>query len=107
MSSNLPARLTETFQPSRRLSQAGHAVETTENEILRHDLETTVKEAMEAADVQAVADATRSALEHELELLYFGLEKANKSAAGKELVATRVAMLSDLNSRRLLRRFSE
>ena len=54
---------------------------------------------------QAVGDAIRIALDEELNLLGYGLLRANGSMAKAELVARKVEMLSLINDRRISRHF--
>jgi hypothetical protein len=60
---------------------------------------------MDMADTRAVADATRVALEEEIDLLDYGLRLAGSSAAKAELVARHVNRLSNIDNARLSRRF--
>jgi hypothetical protein len=77
-----------------------------EMDTYRHGLEAAMKAEFDRQDGQAVSDAIRSSLDEELDLLEWGLHRAEGSTAKIELVARKVNMLSQLNDRRLTRRFS-
>jgi hypothetical protein len=61
----------------------------------------------EAARIEAEAtgEATEATLAVELDVLAFGIEKANGSPAAARLVAERIEQLSRINSKNLARRF--
>ncbi|MGD9735220.1 MAG: hypothetical protein AB7V58_06365 [Solirubrobacterales bacterium] len=58
-------------------------------------------------DTEAVFEASKAALDGELELLDWGVQKAQAmgSTAGAKLVSDRVEQLSRINSKNLSRRF--
>jgi len=56
-------------------------------------------------DSQATEEAFRAAMEHEVELLKYGLSIVDGSPAAAEIVARRVQGYVSANSRRLSRRF--
>jgi len=92
------------FSP-RQLERARRDQVSTELAIHRHSLGAQAMAEMDRADTQAVTDATRTALEEEIELLDFGLNRAGTSVAKAELVARHVNRLSNINNQRLTRRF--
>lgn len=90
---------------SRQLAKARRAQEGTELVVFEHTLQAQALADMDRADTQAVTDATRTALEEEMDLLDYGLARTNGSAAKAELVARHVNRLAAINDRRLTRRF--
>jgi len=56
-------------------------------------------------DTQAIADASRAALEEECGLLDYGLAQAGQSAAKAALVGRHVERMATINDRRITRRF--
>lgn len=102
--SDLPA-LWESVRPSRQLAQATRAQEQTELAIFRSQLSARFQSECDRADSEALSDVMTTALDEELGLLRYGLDKANGSAAAAELVSRKVSELSSLNSRRIARRF--
>lgn len=89
----------------RQLAKARRAQEGTELVVFEHTLKAQAMADMDRADSQATADATRTALEEEIDLLDYGLARTNGSAAKAELVARHVNRLAAINDRRLTRRF--
>jgi hypothetical protein len=89
----------------RKLARAQRAQEDTELTIYQHGLRALVASECDRLDSQAVADAAQASLEVELDVLDYGMARAGQSAARINLVATRVELLSRINSRRLARRF--
>lgn len=73
--------------------------------VFRYGLQTRVQAERDRLDSEAVADASRTALELELDLLDFGLGRAGQSAAKAALAARHVERLVSINDRRLTRRF--
>jgi hypothetical protein len=92
-------------QASRQLTQATRAQEQTELEIFRHTLTARFQAECDRADTEALSDVMSAALDEELGLLRYGLDKAAGSAAAAELVSRKVVEFSGLNSRRISRRF--
>lgn len=92
-------------QPSRQLTQATRAQEQAELEIFWHTLTARFQAECDRADSEALSDVLTTALDEELGLLRYGLDKAAGSAAAAELVSRKVAEFSELNSRRINRRF--
>jgi hypothetical protein len=103
--SNLPARLSDIGRPSRALVRAAKATQRTELAIYDHDLDVRLRVECDRIDSQAIADVTRSALEEEMNVLDWGLERAGHSLAKRELVARMVAQQSRINIDRIGRRF--
>jgi hypothetical protein len=101
----LPARSFDSGRPSRELARAVDAQRHTELAIFQHGLEARYLAETDRIDSQAVSDVIRTALEEELSVLDWGLERANGSAAKAEMVARKVTMQSNINSARIARRF--
>jgi hypothetical protein len=102
----LPAPLDkELGQTPRQLAQAKRAQAKTELELFRYSLGARARAQIDQLDSQAVADATRTALEEEMNLLDYGLSRSAGSAAKAELVARHVNRLAVTNDRRLTNRF--
>jgi hypothetical protein len=74
-------------------------------QVFNHDLQVTVDTEIDRIDSQAIADVIRTATEEELLFLDYGLAMAGNSAAKTELVARKVELLSNINNRRITRRF--
>jgi hypothetical protein len=91
---------------SYQAAQVSRAQRRAEIAVFRHGLGTMVQAEFARQDALAVSDAARTALEEELDLLDYGLHRANGSAAKTELVARKVQMLASLNDRRLIERFA-
>jgi hypothetical protein len=89
----------------RQLARARRAQLSTELAVFRHGLRAQAEAEMDRQDTQAVADASRTALDEELGLLRDGLAQAGQSAAAIELVARKVELLSNIDNRRIARRF--
>jgi hypothetical protein len=85
--------------------RAGRAQRRAELEIFQHGLTTGVQAECEIQDAQALADVIRTSLNEELDLLDWGLHRADGSAAKTELVARKVNTLSTINDRRISRHF--
>lgn len=73
--------------------------------LLGYQLEARLVAEKDRADTEALADATRAALDEELVLLDYGLARANGSAAKVELVSRHVERLAAIDDRRIRRRF--
>jgi hypothetical protein len=56
-------------------------------------------------EAENAAAVTKATLESELDVLTWGIAKANGSAAAAKLVADRVEQLSRINSQNIVRRF--
>lgn len=100
---DLPARWEG--RPSRQLARAARAQEGTELAIYEHQLGARYQAECDRIDSEAIADVTKSALEHELAVLDWGLEQAAGSPAKAELVSRAVALQSKIDSARIARRF--
>jgi hypothetical protein len=85
--------------------QAAHELGKAELKAFRHGLEAAVVAECDRQDAQAAADACSASLEAELDLLDYGLHRANGSAAKTELVARKVNRLAAINDSRIARRF--
>jgi hypothetical protein len=102
---NLPVRLTDTGRPSRALTRAVRETKETELAIYRHHLDARYLAECDRIDSQALGDVVRSALDEEMNVLDTCLVRAGDSPAKKELVARLVALQSELDSRRIARRY--
>jgi hypothetical protein len=89
----------------RQLAAAQRIQASTELELYRYFLEARALADCDRFDTQAVADATRCALDEEIALLDLGLAQAGQSAAKLALVARHVERLANINDRRISRRF--
>lgn len=105
MASNLPARPLGNRRPSGQLARAVAAQSETELAIFEHSLGARHAAERDRIDSQAAGDVMRTALEEELGLLDWGTEEASGSQAKAELVARKVSLLSNINNRRIERRF--
>jgi hypothetical protein len=74
-------------------------------DIFRHGLVVQRRAEYDRQDAQAVADASHTSLDLELDLLDYGMARAGQSAARLELVARHVERLAASNNRRITRRF--
>jgi hypothetical protein len=102
----LPALLNDEISLSpRQMAKVRRAQENTEIRLFGHTLEAHERSEIDIMDSQAVADASRAALEAEVGLLEYGLARAGGSAAKIELVARHVERMAAINDRRLNRRF--
>lgn len=103
---NLPARLDDSGGLSaRQVEKARRMQASTELEVFRHTLESRALADIDALDSQALADASRAALDEEIGLMDYGLARAGQSAAKAALVAQHVERLARINNRRITRRF--
>ncbi len=100
----LPARR-DNRGTDRRLTAAIKASAQTELAIYEHHLAARYKAECQRIDTEALTDVVRCALEEEMRLLDWGLEKANGSPAKAQMVAEKVAMLSKIDSDQIARRF--
>jgi hypothetical protein len=103
--SNLPVLHSETEFPPRMLARATRAQHGTELAVFRHALKARYVAECERIDTQALSDVVKTALEEELGLMDWGLERAGGSVAKAELVSRKLSMLSNINSDRIARRF--
>ena len=90
---------------TRQLAKARRAQINAGLAVYRHALEAHVQSEIDRVDSQATADASRAALDEELDLLDYGLGRAGQSPIKLELVARHVDRLSAINNRRITRRF--
>lgn len=101
----LPVPRPDRPQSSRELVQAAKAQRQTELAIFEHSMQARYDAECERIDAQAVSDVVRTALDEELALLEWGMERAAGSAAKAELVSRKVSMQTEINNRRIARRF--
>ena len=90
---------------SRELAKARRAQASSELELFRYGLVARTRAEMDRIDSQAVADASRTALEEEMDLLDYGMARAGTSAAKLDLVARHVNRMAIIDDRRITRRF--
>jgi hypothetical protein len=90
---------------SKQLVKARRAQASSELELFRYGLVARTRAEMDRIDSQAVADASRAALDEEVDLLDYGLARAGTSGAKIELVARHVNRLATIDDRRITRRF--
>ncbi|HEV3322108.1 MAG TPA: hypothetical protein VG147_07970 [Solirubrobacteraceae bacterium] len=90
---------------NRQLARAHRAQLSTDLAVFRHGLQAQAQAEMDRHDTQAIADASRGALDEELALLRDGLAQAGQSAAAIELVARKVELMASIDNRRIARRF--
>jgi hypothetical protein len=76
-----------------------------ESGLLAHTLRAHFDEECAKLDAATVAAASQAALGAELDVLNWGIAKANGSAAAAKLVADRVEQLSRINTQNIARRF--
>lgn len=102
----LPARRDDAPRSSRQIIRATQAQERTELAIFQHSLDTRYQVECDRIDSQAIADVVKTALDEELTVLDWGLERANGSQAKAEMVARKVTLMSNANTARIGRRFA-
>lgn len=90
---------------SRQLAKARRARANAGLAVYQHGLQARAQSEIDRVDSQATADASRAALDEELDLLDYGLGRAGRSPIKIELVARHVERLSAINNRRISRRF--
>ena len=105
MESLLPTTSHDAVLTPIQTAQAVRAQRKMEVAVFRHGLQAAARAECDRQDGQAAADAIQAALEEELDLLDYGLHRANGSAAKTELVARKVQQLASINDRRISRRF--
>jgi riboflavin biosynthesis pyrimidine reductase len=74
-------------------------------EIHSRSLQTAVATEIDRMDSQAIADVITTATEEEVRFLKYGLALADGSAAATELIVRKANLMSNLNNRRIARRF--
>lgn len=104
---NLPVRLDDGFHGSRAITKATRAREQTEIAVYRAQLEARYRAAVDEADARALADVVEVAGVEELRVLDRLLDAAEDQPARKAMVARLSALHSDLDLRRIARRFAE
>jgi len=78
-----------------------------EDGLLAHTLRAHFDKETARIDAEAVGEATQTTLAIELDVLAWGIEKANGSPSAAKLVADRVELMSRTNSKNLARRFGQ
>jgi hypothetical protein len=87
------------------VARAARALQSTELAIYEYGLDARRQAECDRIDSQAISDVTRTALEEEMNVLDWGLERAGGSQAKRELVSRMVAQQSAIDIRRIARRF--
>lgn len=109
MRRNMPARVTTPIMVGREATrqelQVVAARRETENGIVAATLRAEFDRQVGVIEAQVTAAVTKATLETELDVLAFGIAKANGSAAAAKLVADRVEQLSRINTQNISRRF--
>jgi hypothetical protein len=110
MPNTMPARVvaplrTSERPPTRQEQQAVAARREAENGLLVHTLRAHFDKTASEIDAETIAAASQAALGCELDVLNWGIAKANGSAAAAKLVADRVEQLSRINTQNIARRF--
>jgi molybdopterin-guanine dinucleotide biosynthesis protein A len=103
--SNLPVLHSDNEFPPRQLVRAVKAQRRTELAVFKHSLRARYEAECARLDTQALSDVVKTALEEEMGLMEWGLERAGGSPAKAELVARKLAMFSNINSQCIARRF--
>lgn len=102
----LPAPLDDdTGLNPRQVVKARRAQASTELRLFSYALEARTRAEVDRLDSQAIGDASRAALDEEVDLLDYGLARAGSSAAKTQLVARHVERMAAINDRRITRRF--
>jgi hypothetical protein len=102
----LPAPLDDDASLSpRQVVKARRAQASTELRLFGYALEARTRSEVDRLDSQAIGDASRAALDEEVDLLDYGLARAGGSAAKAQLVARHVERMAAINDRRITRRF--
>jgi hypothetical protein len=92
--------------PDRHELEAMRATSEAELTRFRYALDTRLQADMDRLDTDALSGALRAALEAEVGLVEYGLRLAGNSQVKLELVADKVALLSEINAARIRRRFT-
>ena len=103
--SQLPVPISSDDRPSHQLARAAEAQARPELAIFEHSLRARFEAECERIDAEALSDVIKCALAEEFSVLDEWLPKCGGSAAKAELVARMVAMQSEINNRRISRRF--
>lgn len=76
-----------------------------EIEIVRHGLQQWVQTQKDEIDTLATRQAITTALEEEIDLFDYGMTLVNGSETKQQLLARKLELFSQLNNRRITRRF--
>lgn len=90
---------------SRQLVKAARDRANAELAVFNHCLQTVVLSETDRFDSEALADVSRAALDEEMALLDYGLNRAGQSAVKAAIVARHVERLVTINDRRIRERF--
>jgi hypothetical protein len=105
MSRNSLARTASPIMATRQELQVVAARREAENGLVVHTLRRHFDKEAARIDADATATAVRATLDTELDVLAYGITKAEGSAAKAKLVADRVEQLSRINTQNINRRF--
>jgi hypothetical protein len=89
----------------RQSARAARAQREADLFLFLHRLDAAVATEMDRQDTFALGDVLTTATDEELRFLDHGLALAGSSAAKVELVARKIEMFSNINNRRIARRF--
>ena len=105
--SNSPARIRPEVLPryTEQERQAVSARRQMEGGLVVHTLRSHFDKEAARIDAEAIGEATQTTLGVELDVLNWGIDKANGSRAAAKLVAERVELMSRANTKNLTRRF--
>jgi hypothetical protein len=109
MRSKLPARVTTPIvirgEVTQQELQVVAARREAENGLVVHTLRRHFDKEAARIDADATSTAVKATLDSELDVLAYGIAKAEGSAAAAKLVADRVEQLSRINTQNISRRF--
>lgn len=104
MTPNVPDRLTEALDPL-RTARAAALERRADGEVLRYALRAWVVTQKDQIDSQTLRDAVEAAFDEEIDFYDHGMARANGSMTKQELLARKLEILSQLDNRRISRRF--
>lgn len=99
MSDFLPVLHSEDEFPVRQMNRAVRLQRSSQMAVFRHGLRAREKTERARLDLQAAGDVVKSAVEEEIDLLEWAMNRAEGSPARVEVVARRVAQFSEINDR--------
>ena len=102
-----PARRNGGGRPSKQIARAVEVLRQSELAVLEHHAEVGFRVQCDEIDARALSDVVRCALEEEFRVLDTAMEAAAGNLAKTELVSRKLAIQSQINNRRIARRFSE
>jgi hypothetical protein len=104
MSNQLPIRI-EDVRQSIHCQRDSNLVRQAEQTIFEAQLNSEVLAAVQLAEVTALGDAIQASIDEEISILQYGTSLAKNSSAAAQLVAEKVTLFAEINSRRLNHRF--